>query len=1164
MDQAVLVALLNNAALLLVLSVIYEITYLLPPKYRHMRQVYGGLMISVICIAIMMMPFTFQPGIIYDTRSILISVAALMFGPIPTAITAAAAIILRLIIGGAGTLPGIAVILSSALIGLSWRRWVYEKSGKWRWLNVFFMSITVHITMLACMFLLPYPDSINIIRAIAVPVMFVYPLASILLSLLLFRQQAYQSNQNELQRSEERFRALFDKAPLGYQSLDIDGHFIDVNQKWLDTLGYSRDEVVGKWFGDFLLPDGIETFRRNFPVFISQGQIHSEFVMLHKSGNLVSVSFEGKIGYDVDGKFKQTHCILQDITKQRAAEEELRASEEKHRRLFETMTQGVIYQAADGAIISANPAAEHVLGLSLSQMQGRTSMDSRWKSIREDGSEVAGSEHPAMIALRTGKPYGPFIMGVFQPQINDHVWLSINATPLYRQGETAPYQVYATFQDITAARKANRNYQQLFSEMMDAFALHEIICDDQGKPVDYRFLSVNPAFEHMTGLKSADILGKTVMEVLPDTEPYWIDTYGRVALTGEPVRFGNYAISSDKHYEVSAYQPSPNQFACTFSDITKRVRAEEAVKRILSRLRSLLDNSPSPIVIVDEKGEIVEMSSIAKKILGLSEENISEKETSKTAPPKIAEKVLRIRSQSPDDGQFLEDIDVFEFEGNRRYFESRLFPIHTPGHNERLFGYLAIDVTERILAEQALKDSEEKYSSYIENAPYGIFVVNDKGQYVEANSFASALTGYSKEQLVKMSIGDMTAEESLTSAMHQFETLKSTGSVNAELKYIHGDGSIRWWIVDAVKLSEDRYLGFSIDITGKKDAEENLHYLSNHDFLTGLHNRRSLEAELQRLDMPSQLPLTIMFGDINGVKLVNDAFGHAQGDRLIIDSAKILSSCCRKGDILARIGGDEFEILMPKTDNAAALGVLNKIYAALNEFDLKAPQDKFLHSVSLGFATKAAVDEDVIQISRIAEQYMYERKLLEHNSSHSAIISSIKAIMSEKGHETAERAQRLVVLSKAIVIRLNMSQIDRDRLELLATLHDIGKVGISERILSKQGKLSEDEWVEMRRHPEIGYRIAISSPDLIPIAESILCHHEWWDGRGYPQGLSGENIPLLSRILSIVVAYDAMTQDRSYRHAMTHEEAIAEIMKCAGTQFDPRVAQIMIETMQLK
>lgn len=304
-----------------------------------------------------------------------------------------------------------------------------------------------------------------------------------------------------------------------------------------------------------------------------------------------------------------------------------------------------------------------------------------------------------------------------------------------------------------------------------------------------------------------------------------------------------------------------------------------------------------------------------------------------------------------------------------------------------------------------------------------------------------------------------------------------------------------------------------------------------------------------------------MIGDINGVKLVNDAFGHAEGDRLIIDSAKILSSCCRNGDTLARIGGDEFGILMPKTDNAEAIDILSKIQAALNAFDANAHKDKFIHSVSLGFATKVTIDEDVSQITRIAEEYMYQRKLLEHNTSHSAIISSIKAAMNETSHETREHAERLAVLSRAIATQLNLPQADLDRLELLATLHDIGKVGISEHILTKQGKLSEDEWVEMRRHPEIGYRIAISAPELIPVAESILCHHERWDGRGYPQGLSRENIPLLSRILSVADAYDAMTQDRPYRNAMTDEEAIAEIRKGAGTQFDPQITQIIFENM---
>lgn len=716
-------------------------------------------------------------------------------------------------------------------------------------------------------------------------------------------------------------------------------------------------------------------------------------------------------------------------------EEDLRVSKEKYRLLFETMAQGVIYLDAQGRVLSVNPAAESILGFSKGLIQGKTISDPIWKAIREDGSDLIWSEQPVMLALQTGKPVGPAIEGIFHSQRNDYVWLSINAIPLFRQGGTKPYQVYATFRDITAERKANRDYQQLFNEMVDAFALHEIICDESGRPVDYRFLKVNPAFERMTSLKSEQIVGKTVIEILPDTEQHWIDNYGSVALTGESIRFEDYTISSDKHFVVSAYQPNPNQFACTFSDITKRIHAEEEKEKILSR-----------------------------------------------------------------------------------------------------------------------------YISYIENAPYGIFVIDESGKYVEVNSFAAWQTGYSKEELAKMSIKDIAAPESLKETMSSFEKLKSTGNLSAEIKYAHKGGEVRWASVDAVKLSEDRYLSFHLDITEKKSAEAELHYLINHDYLTGIYNRRFFEKELKRIDNADYLPITIMMGDINGVKLANDAFGHREGDRLIVDSAKIISSCLRKGDTIARIGGDEFGILMPKTDSAAAMEIQQKIQDALQRFDTSACKGKLTPSISLGFACKECADINIRQVLRTAEEYMYQRKLLEHDSSHSTIISSIKATMNENSHETAEHAERLVALTRAIAEKLDLPEMEKDRLELLATLHDIGKVGISENILRKPGKLSTDEWVEMRRHPEIGYRIAIATPELIPIAQSILCHHEYWDGSGYPQGLKGEAIPLLSRILSVADAYDAMTQDRSYRRSVTHGEAIMEIKRCARTQFDPHIVQIFISS----
>jgi len=284
MERDILIALFNNATLLLALSVIYEVAYLLPFKIRNLQLIFSGVLIALTCSAVMSVPFTLQSGIIFDTRSILISVTALVFGLIPTAITVIVAIMMRMIIGGAGALPGISVILASALIGLAWRRWLFPKASKHRWLNVFAMSVCVHIAMLACMLILPYPNSKNVIQAIALPVMLIYPIVTVLLGLLLIRQQMLKQTQEQLKQSEERFKLLFDKAPLGYQSLDSDGLFIEVNQQWCDLLGYTPEEVIGKWFGDFLAPDYRKTFRKRFPIFKSQGFIHSEFEVLHKSG----------------------------------------------------------------------------------------------------------------------------------------------------------------------------------------------------------------------------------------------------------------------------------------------------------------------------------------------------------------------------------------------------------------------------------------------------------------------------------------------------------------------------------------------------------------------------------------------------------------------------------------------------------------------------------------------------------------------------------------------------------------------------------------------------------------------------------------------------------------------------------------------------------------
>lgn len=362
MGLNIVASFLTNALLLLGLSFIYEAIYFFPFKNLRVQPVLHGFLVALICVAIMNMPFTFQSGIILDTRSILISVTALLFSPVLTVITVVVAILFRLSIGGVGMLTGFAVAITSALIGMAWRRWLYPTSKKWRWLNIYAMSVCVHLVMLACMFLLPHPESLKIIREITMPVLLIYPIVTVLLSLMLIHQKTLRHIQDQLKESEERFQRLFDKAPLGYQSLDRDGNFIEVNQQWCDLLGYSRDEVLGTWFGNYLSPEHRESFRQGFPIFKAQGYIHREFELLHASGKRLIVSFEGKIEYGNEGEFKQTHCILQDVTKQKSIEMALVENEKKFRNITENMSDVVWQTDIHLKTLYISPSVEKLLG----------------------------------------------------------------------------------------------------------------------------------------------------------------------------------------------------------------------------------------------------------------------------------------------------------------------------------------------------------------------------------------------------------------------------------------------------------------------------------------------------------------------------------------------------------------------------------------------------------------------------------------------------------------------------------------------------------------------------------------------------------------------------------------------------------------------------------
>ena len=353
-------------------------------------------------------------------------------------------------------------------------------------------------------------------------------------------------------------------------------------------------------------------------------------------------------------------------------------------------------------------------------------------------------------------------------------------------------------------------------------------------------------------------------------------------------------------------------------------------------------------------------------------------------------------------------------------------------------------------------------------------------------------------------------------------------------------------------------IGISRDITERKREHERIEFLSVHDIMTGQYNRMYFDAELDRIDSLQELPYSLMSVDIDSLKLTNDLFGHSVGDKLILQTADLLRSCSGNG-IVARMGGDEFSILLPGVDEEEVKNIANKIASELGKQITANKDATVLLSISLGYVTKCRPDQTIAEITNMAEEHMYRRKLLNHKSIRSTLLSTIKELLFSKGNETKEHADRIASLAKMLGAELDLNESGMDSLELMATLHDIGKIGISSHILSKPGDLDEAEWLEIKKHPEIGYRIALTIPELQGIAEYILCHHERWDGKGYPQGLSGQEIPYISRVISVLDAFDAMTADRVYRKAITQEEAIEEIRKFAGTQFDPDIASSFIK-----
>jgi diguanylate cyclase (GGDEF)-like protein/PAS domain S-box-containing protein len=497
-------------------------------------------------------------------------------------------------------------------------------------------------------------------------------------------------------------------------------------------------------------------------------------------------------------------------------------------------------------------------------------------------------------------------------------------------------------------------------------------------------------------------------------------------------------------------------------------------------------------------------------------------------------------------------------DGSYKLIEWRSIPY------ENLVYGSARDITDSKRMEENLYIEKELFRTTLLSVGDGVISTDREGRITIMNHVAESLTGWGVEEAVGKSlleIFEIYQEGSAAPYERILEkTIESDGIVDLGDIILSSRKGFDIHVEVSSSPIKDRYgiiTGVVIvfrDFTEKREKHREVEYLSFHDHLTGLYNRRYMEDSIARLDTPRNIPFSVLMLDVNGLKLTNDIFGHGAGDELLRTVARILLSSCRADDIVCRVGGDEFAVLLPHTDPDSVERVKNRIADAAAAASL----ESIIVSISIGYAVKTDKSRNMVDVLKDADDQMYRNKLLTSEALRLQIIEKVLLNIYSKYDNEKSHSERVSRYSREIAVQMGLEEKQIDNLNTAGLLHDIGKITMPPNILNKNGKLTVDEYEDVKRHSGAGYRILRAVDEYAGIAEIVLYHHERPDGKGYPMGLKGEEIPLESRIIAVADAFEAMTSNRPYREKFNLSQAIVELRNNSGTQFDSEVVEIFI------
>jgi PAS domain S-box-containing protein len=652
-----------------------------------------------------------------------------------------------------------------------------------------------------------------------------------------------------LQESEEKYRLLAENVTDLIYIMDMEMKVTYINPSITPLLGFSVEEGIARGLIESLTPASLGLAAKALHSVVRaekvqpggfQGRETVELEIYRKDGSTMWAENLVTVMRDSDGRPVGILGVTRDITERKQAEEVLHESEEKHRTLFETMAQGAVYQNAEGYIVSANPAAERILGLTLAQMMGITSTDPRWKAIHEDGSDFPGDTHPSMIALRTGKEIRHVTMGVFHPDKNEHVWISINAVPQFKTGETRPYQVYTTFDDITERRKAEealRKSEQYFRSLFEHAGDSVYVMDIEGKHI----VDCNKQASIDLGCSREEILQLSASDIEAILTPEEIiATHRRLELEESPTIKSRHRRKDGTTFPVeirfSLPDPARPEFLiASVRDITERKQAEEALQESESRYRSLValgaEVGEAIVMLQDEgpkEGVHVFCNETWPRITGYSNKELLNMSFFDLVHPKDRKNSLtrhrRKISGKSVPGFF--EITIIRKDGTEIPVEATSAYTTYQGKPANV-AYIR-DITERMQAEEELQRKEEHFRSLIENASDAISILNADGTIRYQSPSYESVLGYVPEEEVGRNMLDNIHPDDVTKVSEDFARLLQDPGYTShfEVRVRARDGS--WHVLEGVSrnlLHHPAVEGIVVnlrDVTERKQAEEKL------------------------------------------------------------------------------------------------------------------------------------------------------------------------------------------------------------------------------------------------------------------------------------------------------------------------------------------------------